>query len=282
MNRIFLLFGRSAKIIEIFALTSIGIAFLGAIFPIIFFAYSIISDLNYTGNFNRIIKILLDERHINAIFNSFFIATIFGVLLTFLSGAIALIFRWVKLTGNTFIYGLSVIPLLIPDYVFGIAGRILLDPTIGIMSSVISKSILINKISALFLITICILIKWLPSMIIIADASILLIEQEVKFQIQMDFKSFYKSVLYVYLPEMKKVLLLIGCIGFLIGFRQHELVTELTSSGGGFSAETWSIWNYKELYEFAKITNAVFEAVIVLFLLLIPIIIIKNQAKKLA
>jgi ABC-type sugar transport system permease subunit len=116
-------------------------------------------------------------------------------------------------------------------------------------------------------------------MIVLADVSIYSIEQETLFQAKMDFKSFKKSARYVYLPKMKEVLFIIFSIGFLIGFRQHELAYELTSSGGGFTAETWSYWNYREMFEFANIANAAIEAIFILLVLLVPILTIRKKAQ---
>lgn len=279
MNRIFLLFGKKAKLISIIAWSSICLAFLGAIVPLIFIVYSSFFEGESVKSITEVINILKDSRHLQSIANSFFVALIVSASLTLISAGSALTFKWCNLTGNKLVYSLSIIPLLIPDQVFGIAGRVLLDPSIGILSKWMPEDLIINRYSALLVVSIFVVLKWLPVMIAMADISIFTIEQEKIFQTQMDFKSFKKATWYVYLPKMKETLFIIGSIGFLIGFRQHELAYELTSSGGGFTAETWSYWNYREMFEFAKITNAAVEAIFILLLLLVPILIIRKQAQ---
>jgi ABC-type sugar transport system permease subunit len=281
VNRIFLLFGQRARLISLIAWSSIILALLGALVPLLFIIYSSFFEVDSVKSIAELIGIISDSRHLQAITNSLIIALIASVFLTITSALAALTFKWCNLTGNKLIYSLSIVPLLIPDQVFGIAGRALLDPSIGILSKWMPEDLIINRNSALLVVSIFVVLKWLPAMIVLADVSIYTIEQETLFQTQMDFRSFKKAAWYVYLPEMKEVLFIIGSIGFLIGFRQHELAYELTSSGGGFTAETWSFWNYREMFEFAKIPNAAIEAFFILLLLLIPILIIRKQAQNL-
>ncbi|MCD4665901.1 MAG: hypothetical protein K8R68_11580, partial [Bacteroidales bacterium] len=221
-----------------------------------------------------------DSRHLSSLLNSFLLAFFVATVITILSFFISLLFRKINLTGNRIIYGLAIIPVFIPDQVFGIAGRIIFDPTIGLLSG-ICKSIIIDRYSSLLLVAFFVILKWLPLMIVLCDAVINAIPKDEYFQIIMDHKSFVKQTKYTFLPHLKGILILIFSIMFLIGFRQHELAYELTSSGGGFVSETWSLWNYKEIFEFVNFGEAAIEALTVLILLLIPIITIKNQAQKL-
>jgi ABC-type sugar transport system permease subunit len=280
VNQIFLLYGKKARLVSVIAWSSIFLAFLGSIVPFVFIIYSSFFERNGLKNISEVINTLTDVRHLQPLVNSFFIAIFVSVTVTVTSAATALVFRWCDLTGNRFIYSLSIIPLLIPDQVFGIAGRVLLDPSIGILSKWMPSGLIINRFSALLVVSIFVIFKWLPVMIVFADLSIYSIGQEILFQVKMDFKSFKKSARYVYLPKMKEVLFIIFCLGYLIGFRQHELAYELTSSGGGFNAETWSYWNYREMFEFANIANAAIEAVFILLLLFIPIFIIRKKAQE--
>ena len=200
-------------------------------------------------------------------------------MVTFLSLGFALLLKWCEITGNRIIYSLSIISILIPDQVVGIASRITFDPSMGIFASYIPSGVLINRFSAILLIILVTIIKWLPIMIVISDVRMSTLSKSICYQAKMDFSSFYKSCKYVYVPHLKPVFLLLFSINFLIGFKQHELAYELTSSGGGFNAETWSMWNYKEMFEFDKIPNASTEAFFVLLILLIPLSILSRQAK---
>jgi ABC-type sugar transport system permease subunit len=106
--------------------------------------------------------------------------------------------------------------------------------------------------------------------------------QDELYQARMDYKSFFKAARFVYIPQMKEVLLVIASLGFLIGFRQHELAYELNSGGGGFVAETWSYWNYEVMFGFAKLSHAALESILILIILTIPIQIARKQAQRLS
>lgn len=231
---------------------------------------------------SEIIQYWTDSRHLNATFNSLLLALGTSLVLVAVSTAGALVFRWARLTGHRLIYALSVVPLLIPDYVFGVLGRAVLDPSTGMLSGWVPSTLLINRYSALGAVLGVSLMKWLPVMMVVADSSLLGLGRDVLGQIEMDFSKFRRAATTVYLPEMGSTLLLIAGFGFLIGFRQHELAFELTSGGGGFSAETWSHWNYRVLFSFVDIGRAATEALFGLVVMLIPIMLIRKQAQLLA
>lgn len=282
INRLQKLYGNSINWLRIVCWLAISLAAAQAILSLFFIIYSGFVSENKIYGIKGIIDIWSDPRYLHAILNSFYLALVVSVTLTFLSAAVSLIFRWSDLTGNKFIYSLSIIPLLIPDQVFGIVGRMVFDPSIGILGNLFPKSLLINHYSAIGLIGIVTVIKWLPVMIVVSDSSILSMGKDKLFQISMDYSSFLRAVRSVYLPQMKNVLFIIFSLGFLIGFKQHELAYELTSGGGGFVAETWSFWNYRVMFEFNDIARASIESLLVLALLLIPILTIRKQAQNLS
>lgn len=276
MNNFSVLFGNTKNTIKALSLGGFILSLLGALMPFVFILVFALKTVTLT----KVSDIIFDSRHLSSLLNSFLLAFFVATVITVLSFFIALLFRKINLTGNRIIYGLAIIPVFIPDQVFGIAGRIIFDPTIGLLSG-IYKSIIIDRYSSLLLVAFFVLLKWLPLMIVLCDAVINSIPKDEYYQTIMDHKSFFKQTKYTYLPNLKSIIILIFSIMFLIGFRQHELSYELTSSGGGFISETWSLWNYKEIFEFVKFGEAAIEALTVLVLLLIPIIVIKNQAQKL-
>jgi multiple sugar transport system permease protein len=231
-------------------------------------------------NLYSIYSVISDSRDIGGLLNSLYVGFISSFILIVLGLFIAMLMLWCGLSGNLRIYILSVLPILIPDRLWGIAGRILFDPTIGLFSSMVPQTLIINYSSSIFLIVLILMLKWLPIISVAIDAIIVTMGIEKVAQIKMDFKSQYKACFTVYMPYLRDPLIMIGCLVFLIGFRQHEMITELTSSGGGLVVESWSIWNYKELFEFAQLTRATIEALFVLIVLLIPITIIKNIGKR--
>ncbi len=277
MNYFSVLFGNTRYSIKVMTTGAFALSILAAVMPFVFIIVSALSLQNFS--FSRFVHIVGDPRHLASLANSFFIAFVAAVLITILSFVIALFFRKINLTGNRIIYALAIIPIFIPDQVFGIAGRIVFDPSIGIFADTFS-TLIINRYSSLILVVLFVILKWLPLMIVLCDAVIGSIPKDEYYQTIMDHRSFFRQVKYTYYPYSQGILILIFSIMFLIGFRQHEMAFELTSSGGGFVSETWSLWNYKEIFEFVNFGSAAIEALIVLILLLIPIIAIKNQAQK--
>jgi multiple sugar transport system permease protein len=274
------LFGNTKRTIKFLALTSFIISLIGALLPLIFLLMTLISDKNIC--LNLITEVLEDKRFISSLENSFFLSLLPATLITILSCIAALFFRKIDLTGNKWLYGLAIIPAFIPDQVFGIAGRMILDPTIGLLSEQVAKNLLVGRFYSLLLVTFFLLIKWLPLMIVLCDSMIAAIPSDLYFSSKMDFKSFFLQTRYTYIPHLKEVLVLIFAIMFLIGFRQHELAFELTSSSGGFVSESWSLWNYKQIFSFNQQSKAVIEAISVLILLMIPVLTIKTMAQKLS
>lgn len=282
MGQLQSLFGNSAKWLSIISWMAISLAIAGAILPFTFIIHSGFVSDNSVKSIKGLIEIWGDSRHLQAAINSFILALIVSIVLTMASTFTALVFKWCYLTGNRFIYGLSIIPLLIPDYVFGVVGRVLFDPSIGIFADWVPQSLLLNRFSALLSVAVVTILKWLPVMIVVADSSILAMGQDVLYQARMDYKSFLKAAHFVYIPQMKEVLLIIASLGFLIGFRQHELAYELTSSGAGFMAETWSYWNYRVMFEFTDLAQAAIESLLIIIILTIPIQMVRKQAQNLS
>jgi len=280
MNYFTILFGNTKRSIKILALCSFLIAILGAFMPFVLLIFILLGDGSL--NLMYIYNTILDSRHLSSLQNSFFLSLVTAFILTFLSCLFALFFRRIDLTGNKLIYGLAIIPAFIPDQIFGVAGRMIFDPTIGLFSEILPKSILIGRYSSLLLVTLVLLMKWLPLMIILCDSMINTIPNDLFYSTIMDHKLFADQIRFTYLPYIKEILVMIFAIMFLIGFRQHELAFELTSSSGGLVSETWSLWNYKQIFEFNQLGKAAIEALTVLFLLLIPILVIKNQSQKIA
>ncbi|WP_295879793.1 hypothetical protein [uncultured Thiohalocapsa sp.] len=215
-----------------------------------------------------------------ALANSLWVAGGLTLVLTGGSAAIALLFKHLALTGSPFIYALSAIPLLIPDFAFGVAARMVLDPSVGLLGQALPSTLLIDRPSALLAVIMVAALKWLPVMTVVADASLASIPAGQQAQILLDFRSFGRAVRLAYLPYMRGELLLVASLSFLIGFRQHELAMELTAGGAGFVAELWSPWNHRQIFEFARLDQAALEALFVLPLVLGIVLMIKSKAQE--
>jgi ABC-type sugar transport system permease subunit len=273
------LFGQDAGWITKTAILSVVLAILGAAGPTLFLLFLSFSPSDASAT-SYMQMPWTDPRYIDALLNSLGVGIGMTLLLTLGSCCIALVFRRLDLTGNPFIYAVSAIPLLVPDFAFGVAGRMVLDPSVGLLGRFLPPELLIDRIWALSAVIAVATLKWLPVMTVVADASLASIPERQQDQIRIDFSSYLEAIRLVYLPSMTPQLLLIASLSFLIGFRQHELALELTSSGGGFAAELWSSWNYRVIFEFAQLNKAAIDALFVLPLLLGIILFIKAEAQK--
>lgn len=265
------LFGPSAKTLTILCWTAIVLACSSAIIPLGFILYEIVGSYGAAGGIDGIIGTWFDSRNVTSLGNSLFIGVAVSLTLSVASVVAALLLRWCCLTGSKLIYTLAVIPLMIPDYVFGVAGRILFDPTMGLLAGWLPVTILLNRGSALGIVVFITLIKWFPVSAVVADSTILALRQPVLDQAALDFTNFKRAAFLVYLPQICQILPVVLSFGFLVGFRQQELAYELTSSGGGFVAETWGNWNYRVAFEFAAPARAATDALLTLIILLAPI-----------
>ncbi len=228
---------------------------------------------------DSLLYVWFDSRHISALVNSLIVGALTALSLALLATLFTIAFYVTHLTGNRAIYITSLVPLLIPDQVFGIAGRALLDPSFGILKGLVPSGIIIGRFEALGMISVAACLKWLPAMAVVADSAILSLGAETLSQARMDFHSLRESMHLVLLPQLRATLLMICSLCCRIGLRQHEMADELTSSGGGLSAELWSLWNYKEMFEFARMSRAAAEAILALFFLLIPIMVIQRLVR---
>ncbi|MBA2591440.1 MAG: hypothetical protein M3495_06660 [Pseudomonadota bacterium] len=271
MNRLFHLFGDSARWISLVSWSAIIVALATALAPLAFILVVSFSEYHALGGGDGLIAEWLDDRNVNAMGNSLAVGFGVAVLLTVISILAALCFRWCNLTGHSTIYMLSILPLTVPDYVFGVAGRVMFDPSVGLFAEWLPDSLLFDRTSALLMVVAITILKWLPLMIVIADAAIFALGSPIFYQTMVDFTRFRRAVGLVFLPQLGKATALIASLGFLIGFRQHELAYELTSSGAGFDAEMWSNRNYRVIFEFAGVARAAADGLLALGVLFVPI-----------
>ena len=114
MSQLRSLFGKSATWLSIISWIALVLALSQAIIPMFFIVYSGFIENNTIKNFADLLEIWKDYRHVQATINSFILSLIVSSVLTIISAVAALVFRWCGLTGNRYIYGISIIPLLIP------------------------------------------------------------------------------------------------------------------------------------------------------------------------
>jgi len=106
------------------------VALATALAPLAFILVVSFSEYHALGGGDGLIAEWLDDRNVNAMGNSLAVGFGVAVLLTVISILAALCFRWCNLTGHSTIYMLSILPLTVPDYVFGVAGRVMFDPSV--------------------------------------------------------------------------------------------------------------------------------------------------------
>lgn len=272
MTKLFAFYGKNARPIATICWLALIVSFAGVLASLAFIIPHFVNTVARADV--GVAEIWLDPRHIQALTNSLFVAGIFSGSTCLLSTGVALGLRALRMSGDWRIYLMSVTPLLIPDYVLGVAGRVMFDPTIGVLADLVSKDILSSRWMALTLSVFVLMFKWLPAMIVFADSAIYALNRPEADQASLDFPSFGRAVKLVYWPEIRVILPLIWAMTFLIGFRLHEFSQELTAGGAGFNAELWSIWNYRVVFEFVQVGRAAVESVLAILVLLIPIQIV--------
>lgn len=280
-NRLTRLFGGTALGIGAVYYLLITAAIFAAVFPAGFILWQL-SDLGAGGgvSFSAIWASWVDSRHLSASENSILLAGLMSFTLGCGSCFLSLGIRFGEgeRAAGPILYGCCFLPLLIPDYVVGVAGRVALDPTIGLLAHWLPEDILIDRFLALVTTGAVASLKWLPVMFVIVDSSVEALGREKLYQARLDYESFGSAARYVYIPQMKNSIVVVSSLGFLIGFRQQQLAYELTSGGGGFAAETWPTWNHRVLFEFADVSQGASQAIFGLLLLVMPILLIRAFA----
>lgn len=221
------------------------------------------------GHFTALLGAALDPRNLLALSNSLFVATTVSISVTSLAVLLALLLYLSRATGDPIIYALAMVPLLVPDYLFGVVGRALVEPQFGLLAWLVPDDLLSSRMNALGAIILITLLKWLPPLTVATDAQIASMSPELLDQAAVDFSSKLGLVRFVFVPRMFRVVPFLALLTFLLAFREQELASELTSKGGGFRAEMWADWNYRTIYEFFDFTSAAASALLVLALLLV-------------
>lgn len=283
MNELKRLFGTNFKVrfTRILCIAVVVLCCIQALAPVSVIAWAFLRTL-LAGNGQHVFEIWGDSRFLAALFNSVLIGISVAFLLGTLTTFFAAMLFWTDLTGNRIFYAICLIPLLIPDYVFGLTGRMVFDPTIGLLNSVVPDSLLVMRSSSLLLIVGLVVLKWLPPLYVLADLRIQGLSDRLRDQIHLDCGSFFSAFKLILGRRLLPISLLIACFGFLTGFRVQELATELTSGGGGLSGETWPVWNYRVLFEFGKLNDGLIESTIVILVLLVPLTGVMFASRRLA
>lgn len=275
-NRLLVLFGSSTFPLKVAYRVVIVLVVLGAVFPAIFLLWKAASfGMTDSGVLSGIWSSWVDERHLSAASNSLILGGTVSAILTIGSCVMCLGIRWSGKGPGVPVYLMCFLPMLVPDYVAGVAGRLLFDPSIGLLGGWFGSSLLIGRTSSAFLSAAIVSAKWLPVMFVVVDTSIRSLGREKLFQTELDYGSYLDAARWVFIPQMKNSLVVVACLGFLLGFRQHQLTYELTSGGAGFVAETWSMWNHKVLFEFGDYPTGAAGAILGLALLLVPIMLVR-------
>jgi ABC-type sugar transport system permease subunit len=203
---------------------------------------------------------IADPRNVSALANSLVVAGMTGVLLAFVTAVGGLALCFCGLTGLRWGFLLAVLPLCLPDIVVGVVGRALVDPGIGLLRSLSPSTLLLDRTTALMLVAGVVALKWAPLAISVGDYSLSRLGTPRLAQAEMDFGSFWLATRVVHWPKLRDAVGVMGALGLLIGFRQHELAVSLTSSGAGFASELWAPWNQKVLFSFAEPHAAALQA----------------------
>lgn len=222
---------------------------------------------------------LSDPRHLAALANSVTLGI--GMAVALVSLALVLIValhRALTPRIGPLLLVLAGWTLLFPDYVFGIAVRSVIDPTIGALRGLVSPAWFLSHSGALFIVGAAGVAKWLPFAVALLFARLQASPLALMEQGRLDFDSWHSAMRFVYLPALRPTLSLLGVLAFLLGFRQHEMVTELVSSGAGFTSETWSLWNQRTMFEFARFDLAAVQALATLPLLAVAVLVARATA----
>ena len=273
------LYGSSAKSLELAGLIGVGAGIAFALLPILLIILIVSSGIE-DFSASKALSVVFDERNLMALTNSLAVGIATAVLVVTLSTTVALVLNRINMTGDPLIYSLAFISLLIPDYVVGVASYALLEPQFGLLASILPDWLLADRTSALLCVTAVVIVKWLPMLSVIIDARIASIPCEKLRQAKLDFETYSQQVKYVIGPEIIRLIPLLLTFIFLIGFRQQELAAQLTSQGGGYSAEMWASWNYRVIYQFSDLFAASAEALLIIAILVIALEVFRRTAVK--
>jgi ABC-type sugar transport system permease subunit len=261
------LFGPSVNIFAAVATAGLALAVLIAALPVVLIVATAVTEVGKVG-LSELVSRALDSRNLLALSNSIIVGGVVAIVVTTMAIMLGLALHQIGLTGDPVIYMLAAIPVMIPDYVFGVVAYALIEPQFGMLRSIVPTGFLISREGALAAIAAATLFKWLPILVVVVDVQISAVPLHVKRQAALDFRSRRDLIRTVLLPRIAQILPLLSIFSFLVGFRQYELAKELTASGAGFRAEMWTSWNYRNIYEFFDYGSAAAGSLLTLAILL--------------
>lgn len=272
------------KTFRMYTILPLALVVVGLLCAILFAALPailiLIANINSiaSGHSEELFRAISDPRNLQALANSVIVAIVVSLLTTGLAIFGAVIIYTYRASGDAAIYAVAMIPVFIPDYLFGLVAHTIVEPQFGILRTYVPDTIFTGRGSALASVAAATVLKWLPPSVIMVDAQIASTPSSIIRQGQLDFSSQRRFIKVAFGPRLARVIPLLAVFTFLLGFRQQELATELTANGSGFRAEMWSNWNYRTIYEFFDFTSASASAVCTLALLLILLEIFRRSA----
>jgi ABC-type sulfate transport system permease component len=161
----------SANIFITIATAGLALAVLIAALPVVLILATAVTEAGKVG-LSELVSRALDSRNLLALSNSILIGGIVAVFITIAAVGLGLTLHQTGLAGDPAIYVLAVIPVMIPDYVFGVVAYALIEPQFGILRSIVPTGFLVSREGALAAIAAAAIFKWLPILVVVVDVQI--------------------------------------------------------------------------------------------------------------
>lgn len=250
--------------------------FFWKIFPLLYTLYiSLLSwkllkpaQIKFVG-LQNIIDILTNQDFYQALLFTVKFAILAAILELILGTLFALLFdnefRFIKI-----LQAIVLVPMVITPVVVGTIWYILYHDTIGPINYILrviglpTVNWLTSTSNVLSSIIIMDIWHWTPFMFILILSGLQSIPQEIYEAARIDGASFYRTFLYITLPQLKNIIFVAIILRFMDAFRMFDEILLMTGGGPGRASQTVSLFVYRQAFGFFDMGHSSATIVILL------------------
>ncbi len=255
--------------------------FIWKIFPLLYTLYTSLlswyllkpAEKHFVG-FQNFIDILTNQEfHEALLFTVKFtiLATMFELILGTL---FALLFDN-KFRFREILQAIVLVPMVITPIVVGSIWYILYHNTLGPINYILeviglpTANWLTSSSNILSSVIIMDVWHWTPFMFILILSGLQSIPQEIYEAAKVDGATYYRTFLYITLPQLKNIIIVAIILRSMDAFRMFDEILLMTGGGPGTASQTVSLFIYKLAFKFFDVGHSSAAVVILLFIMAI-------------
>jgi len=228
------------------------------------------ADANFVGA-EQFIRVFTDIRFLEALFRTLYFAALSVVLSVVIGFFVAYLLQRDDMKGSGVFRAIILLPMLVTPLVAGSVFRYMLDFENGIINYMITQ-LGFNRVAFLssteWAIHSAVFVdvwQWFPFAAIVFIAGLQGIPKETLEAASLDGAGFWRTLLFIKLPQIRSVTAVIVLIRFMDAFREFDKVYIMTMGGPGSSSETLSIYVWRQAFQYYNTGFSAASGIVMIF-----------------